>query len=349
MWEEGNFQQTVMTAVIPIFIPHEGCPHRCAFCNQRYTRSAPPITAEEVQQAIRAWLARFSPERRAKKPQIAFYGGSFTALPQPRQDELLQAARPFLDSGQAGGIRLSTRPDAMDATTAQRLKAAGVRLVELGVQSCDDAVLAQAGRGHDFTASLAASGVIRDAGLQLGWQLLVGLPGEGFSGIRRMVQECERVRPDCIRLYPLLVLRGSQLAADWQAGRFQPLTLAKAVVFCAFLKKRLDAAGLAIIRLGLQTGPELEAETLAGPLHPAFGELVASRVMFQKARKLLAVQPEQPCTLHLAPQDLSLFIGLKRANLKRLAALADQGLIARFRLQPDPGLSRGSLTRCALQ
>lgn len=333
-----------MAAVIPIFIPHEGCPHRCVFCNQRYTRIAPPITPQEARQTIRTWLTRFSPERQAEKPQIAFYGGSFTALPKTRQDELLQAARPFLESGQASGIRLSTRPDVMDMATAQRLKAAGVRLVELGVQSCDDAVLARAGRGHDFQASLAASAIIREAGLQLGWQLLIGLPGERFSGIQRMAQECERVRPDCIRLYPLLVLRGSQLAVEWQAGHFHPLTLAKAVVLCAFLKKRLDAAGLAIIRLGLQTGPELAAETLAGPLHPAFGELVASRLMFQKARKILSVQPDQPCVLRLAPQDLSIFTGLKRANLKRLASLADQGLAARFQLQPDPALPRGTLT-----
>ena len=167
----------IMAAIIPLFIPHEGCRHACSFCNQRHTRQeAEPITAQQVRDAIRAWLSRLRPERK-KMVQVAFYGGSFTALPGKRQRELLEAVQPFLQDGRVHGIRLSTRPDCVDADTVEMLRDLGVHLIELGVQSCDDAVLAEAGRGHSHSDSLQASRLIRAAGLQLGWQIMVGMPG----------------------------------------------------------------------------------------------------------------------------------------------------------------------------
>ena len=339
-------------AVIPLFIPHEGCPRRCVFCNQRHTRPAPPLTPEAARAEIELWLARLRHRTDQQPPELAFYGGSFTALPESRQEELLEAARPFLEAGRIRGIRLSTRPDAVDAACLDRLKARGVLLVELGVQSCDDAVLAAAGRGHDFAASLAASALVREAGLLLGWQLLLGLPGESRTGIRRMAAECLRARPDCVRLYPLVVLEGSALAADWRAGRFRPKSLGWAVVVCAWLKERFEAEGLAVIRTGLQAGEALEREILAGPWHPAFGELVAARLMFRRARRLLACPDRPPtqarrgaCLLRAARRDMSCFTGRGRAVLRRLEDLAERGLIAPFRLAPDADMARGALRR----
>ena len=331
----------IMAAIIPLFIPHEGCRHACSFCNQRHTRQeAEPITAQQVRDAIRAWLSRLRPERK-KMVQVAFYGGSFTALPGKRQRELLEAVQPFLQDGRVHGIRLSTRPDCVDADTVEMLRDLGVHLSELGVQSCDDAVLAEAGRGHSHSDSLQASRLIRAAGLQLGWQIMVGMPGAGFASIRRMAAACIAERPDCIRIYPLLVLRGSRLAEEWRRGVFQPLSLHKAVLYSAYLKKHFDAHGLAIIRMGLQPGPELEKTLLAGPYHPAFGELVRARIMLNQTRRLLHQHRQAwPCALRIAPADLSVFMGLKRSNLQRLEAL---GLRSRFTLLADPGLPRQSL------
>lgn len=332
-----------MAAIIPLFIPHEGCPHACSFCNQRHTRpEADPVTAQEVASEVIAWLARLQPQRKGGLGvQVAFYGGSFTALAQARQRELLEAVQPFLAAGQVQGIRLSTRPDCIEEENLHLLQRYGVRLIELGVQSCDDAILSRAGRGHSHRDSLRASRLIRKAGLQLGWQLMPGMPGEHFAGVRRMADSCIQERPDCIRIYPLVLLKGSRLAQDWRLGAYQPLSLNKAVLYCAYLKRRFDAEGLKVIRMGLQPSPELEQNILAGPYHPAFGELVAARIMFNKTRKLLQryVQPE-PCALRIAPADMSIFTGLRRANLKRLEAL---GLRSRFTLLPDASLPRQSL------
>lgn len=330
-----------MPAIIPLFIPHEGCPHACSFCSQRHTRSGlAPITPQQVAASIEEWLARLGPKRRAGV-EAAFYGGSFTALAGERQRALLEAVQPFLAAGQVQSIRLSTRPDCIEADHLRLLQHYGVRLIELGVQSCDDTVLSRAGRGHSHQDSLRASGLIRAAGMQLGWQLMPGLPGEGFAGIRRMAAACLQERPDCIRIYPLVVLRHSRLAQDWQRGAYRPLSLSKAVLYSAYLKERFDAQGLAVIRMGLQASPELKRNILAGPYHPAFGELVLARLMLKKARKLLSrYHGPGPCILRIAAGDVSIFTGLRRANLKRLEAL---GLRSRFILVPDPNLPRQSL------
>ena len=333
-----------MATIIPLFIPHEGCPHACSFCNQRHTRPGlTPITPQQVAISITDWLASLGPKRleKAERVEVAFYGGSFTALPVQRQRELLKAVQPFLASGKVRSIRLSTRPDCVEKDNLHLLQHYGVSLIELGVQSCNDSVLARTGRGHSHSDSLRASRLIRAAGLQLGWQLMPGMPGESFAGIRQMTADCLKERPDCIRIYPLLVLKGSILAQDWQQGAYQPLSLNKAVLYCAYLKERLDTHGLTVIRMGLQASPELEQNLLAGPYHPAFGELVQARLMLKKTRKLLSRyhQPES-CTLRIAPGDVSIFTGLRRANLKRLEAL---GLRSRFILVPDPSLPRQSL------
>lgn len=324
--------------IIPLFIPHEGCPHRCLFCNQhRISGWSRPVTPETVQAEIAAWLARAGGRR---ETQAAFYGGSFTALPRSRQEELLLAARPFLESGQLRSLRLSTRPDCMDAEQAAFLKLHRVATVELGAQSMNDAVLAVARRGHNAAATEQAAAVLRHAGLETGIQLLIGLPGDSRASLRRTVDRVIALRPDFVRLYPLLVVQNSGLADLHAQGRYTPLSLAKAVILTAFMKERFERAGIRVIRTGLQAGEELEASLLAGPWHPAFGELVSSRLLLRQTRRLLAQANTETVRLRINPRDQSAFRGLKSANIERLRQL---GLWQRIILLNDPEQERGSV------
>ena len=262
-----------MPLVIPLFIPHRGCPHLCLFCNQNSITGAGEAAAmdgAEVGRTIRTWLAR-SPGRR--EVQAAFFGGSFTCLPRREQQELLLAVRPFLDSGEVDLIRLSTRPDCISGEICGFLAAHRVAIVELGIQSFDDQVLQRARRGHTAGDSRRAAGLLQEAGMQVGMQLMPGLPGETTRSFLRGISEAIRIAPDFVRLYPAVVLRNSGLAADCLAGRYRPLSLNRAVALAARAKEMLDAAGIPIVRMGLQASTELEKEILAGPYHPAFGEL----------------------------------------------------------------------------
>lgn len=326
--------------IIPIFIPHEGCPHRCLFCNQHRIsgQKGKLIGTKEVQQEIQTWLNR--QQSRPDETQVAFYGGSFTALPRARQKELLEAAAPFIKTGQVQALRLSTRPDCLNTEQADFLKAHHVRIVELGVQSMNNKALVAAQRGHTADATEQAQAVLKQAGLEIGIQLLIGLPGDSRSSLHRTVEQVIALQPNFVRIYPLLVLRGSGLADLYRQGLYKPLSLSKAVLFAAFMQKRFELAGIRTVRMGLQAGPELEASLLAGPWHPAFGELVKSRLMLQKTRRLLAQKKESSICLRINNRDQSVFRGLKSANIERLRQL---GLWQRITLTTSSEQPRGTV------
>lgn len=310
--------------VIPIFITHQGCPHRCVFCNQQPITGSPEqdsggSQAESVRAEIGSWLGR-SP-RRGRRVQVAFYGGSFTGLPLDRQRELLSTVQPFMASGQVDGIRLSTRPDYIDHETPDFLRRFGVETVEIGVQSMDQHVLDQSLRGHSVRQVEEAIATLKAAGLTTGAQLMVGLPGETTSSAVRGVRRLAGLKPDFARLYPTIVIRGSGLDSLYARERYRPLSLARAVVLTARLTAILAQNGIRVVRTGLQPSADLEASLVAGPYHPAFGELVKSRIFFNEVRRQLSRYRGRACRLWVAERDRSLFNGQKKCSLLRLEGL----------------------------
>ncbi len=325
--------------VIPIFIPHEGCPHCCIFCNQHQIsgQGATAVRPEDIGPTIEAWLER-SRFGRHGQVQVAFYGGSFTGLPLERQQALLAAVQPFIQKGLVQEIRLSTRPDYIDQERLDLLARHGVGTIELGVQSCDDHLLQLAGRGHSCRDTLRAAALIKAAGFRLGIQLMLGLPGQGFASLRRTVTQVIGIQPDLVRLYPVLVLKGSGLATLYRRNQYRPLSLQRAVLQAAYMKKRFDDQGIRVVRMGLHPGPELERSLVAGPYHPAFGELVKSRLMLRQTRRVLAdLADGEKGILVINDRDQSIFRGVHSWNMQRLRQL---GLLDRMTLQSDPNQPR---------
>ena len=328
--------------VIPVFIPHEGCPHSCVFCNQHSISGVEgkPVTGSEVVEIVRTWLQR-DRRRNPSRVQVAFYGGSFTGLPMARQQELLSSVQSFIQSGAVQTIRLSTRPDYINSEIVAFLQAHQVATVELGVQSLDDAVLKRSLRGHRAKDTIRASALLKDAGMELGIQLMVGLPGQRFTSLRKTVARVIALAPAFIRIYPVLVVAGSVLEREYGRGRYRPLSLSRAVLQAAWMKKKMTAHGIRVVRMGLQPGPELERSLVAGPYHPAFGELVNARIMLGQTSKLLSrVPPGQPVRLQISDRDQSVFRGIYSANIHRLTSL---GLSDRFTLHTDPDQARGTV------
>jgi histone acetyltransferase (RNA polymerase elongator complex component) len=265
-------------AVLPIFIPHAGCPHQCVFCNQR-TISGQHVTAVSAAELqIKHWLDILSPN---VPIEAAFYGGSFTGLELALQERLLGLTDALLAQGRIESVRLSTRPDYIDEERLRLLQRHHVRLVELGVQSLDDVVLAVAERGHSAECVGRAHDLLRNFGFATGIQLMVGMPRQSFASVCDTVSKVIALRPDVARIYPLLVIRDTPLARSFVRGEFMPLTLEEAVAQSTYAYSRLTEAGIRVIRIGLQADEELCAEgnILAGPFHPAMGELVRSRAL----------------------------------------------------------------------
>lgn len=334
-----------MKLVIPVFIPHLGCPHDCLFCNQQKISGTAKveetsIDSHFVTRVIQEWLSQTGPKNQYEEVQVAFYGGSFTCLPSSQQKKLLAQVVPFIEKGKVDSIRCSTRPDCVDTFTCDLLRQHHVTTVELGVQSLNDTVLQTSLRGHNSTQCQAAVELLQKYGFEVGIQLMLGLPGDTTKSLFETIVKTVALKPKFVRLYPLLVVKGSALEKLYLQGNFTPLTLGKAIVLAAHCYNRLKQAGIDVIRMGLQPSDSLDKNVLAGPHHPAFGEMVRSHLLFKELRKNLAqLKPEEKLEITVSPKDMSMVVGNKKRNISRLEQL---GFGGRFTIIQDKTLPRNS-------
>lgn len=329
-------------ANVALFVPNNGCPHACSFCSQKsITGKAVQPEPADVISAAETALSNLG--ERAKSAEIAFFGGSFTALERNYMISLLEAAAPYVQRGSFAGIRLSTRPDAIDSEILSILRNYGVTTVELGAQSMDDRVLALNERGHTARQVKSAAALIHASGFSLGLQMMTGLYGDTPSGARSTAEELAALSPDCVRIYPTIVLRGTKLGELFQMGKYHPPGLEETVSLCAGLLDFFEERRIPVIRLGLHASPELERDTLAGPWHPAFRELCESRRMLDKIARSLTVNevPKGRIVIRVHPKSVSVANGQKKCNLKALEALGYSAV-----LEQDAALSRGSFQIC---
>ena len=323
-------------SIIPVFVPHLGCPHACVFCNQRRISGAQkPATAEDVKNSIEQ-AAAFLPQ--GGKRQLAFYGGSFTAIPAEEQEALLTAAKEALDRGGIDAIRLSTRPDAIDDAVLARLHRYGVETVELGAQSMDDEVLRLSGRGHTAADVERASKQVQAAGFKLILQMMTGLPGSTDEKDVETARKIIALRPDGVRIYPTVIVRDTALCDMWRAGEYREHTVEDAVRVCAEILPLFEAVEIPVIRLGLNPTDELTGgAAVAGAYHPALGELVKSRILLNKARALLCgTAPGSRVTLTVRKGKTSQMAGQHRENVRRLT---EEFGLAELKIRENPELN----------
>lgn len=298
--------------IVPVFVPHLGCPNQCVFCDQRTITGRPvPADPEMVREALR------SAQAVTAWAELAFYGGSFTAIPREEQEALLKAAVPFREKGFLTSVRVSTRPDCVDEETIELLSAYGVETVELGAQSMSDRVLRASGRGHSAADTVRACGLLHERGMQVILQMMTGLPGSDPGEDLCTAEKLAALAPEGVRIYPTLVLRGTALAALWEKGSYRAQTPEEAVSVCAPILRLFREKGIPVLRLGLHPSRELEEKLLAGPYHPALGELVRSRLYRDEAERLLSGMDPVPesVTLLVDPKSVSRMTGQGRENL----------------------------------
>ncbi|HCX90532.1 MAG: radical SAM protein [Deltaproteobacteria bacterium CG12_big_fil_rev_8_21_14_0_65_43_10] len=309
--------------IIPIFAPHLGCPHQCIFCNQRSISgvSNPTTTPNLLEKTVKLYLKTWG-KKEDFKTQIAFYGGSFTGLDLKIQESLLSKAHDFINRGEVSSIRISTRPDYIDSEIVCLLKDYGVDTIELGVQSMADRVLMLSRRGHTSSDVEMAVETIKGYDLELGLQIMPGLPGDTPDLIVNTVDRIIKMRPDFVRIYPTLVIKDTPLEELYLRGNFLPMTLYEAVNICKKALLRFKIADIPVIRLGLQSTPELERQgtIIAGPYHPSFRHLVESAIFLEMGERLIEKSPlyDERLTFRVTPEDYSYFCGQKNGNIAKL-------------------------------
>lgn len=319
--------------IIPLFIPQRGCPNQCIYCDQKAATgiiSAPYPEDSAFPETIRKWISYKKIPPIPSQTQIAFYGGSFTSLPLQEQSRLLNLVRPFILSNTVGSLRVSARPDSFTDEILTLLWDSGVRTVELGVQSLDEEVLRLSGRGYKSETVGRSVELLRSRGFEIGIQLMPGLPGDSLETFLKTVEETVRLRPTFTRIYPVLVLKGTPLEGLYLKGIYTPLSLDEAVDWCADGASRLRVAHIEVIRMGLQPTEYIhpEANVAAGPFHPAFRQLVESRIALKKMIAIFNVckaaherSEKKIFVFHVPKQELSNYRGQRKENLTKLRDL----------------------------
>ncbi|MDD3268765.1 MAG: radical SAM protein [Syntrophomonadaceae bacterium] len=343
---------------IPIFIPHLGCPFACLFCNQRRISAAQAVNPSDIIAIIEEHLETVKHSER--QVELAFFGGSFTAIAQTLQESYLEAVQPYLRRGLISSIRISTRPDCINAANLRVLAGWGVRTIELGVQSFSDVVLKASARGYLSADVFKACHLIREQGFKLGLQLMIGLPGDTYQQDMKSALQAIDLRPDMVRIYPTLVISATALEQMYAKGIYTPLSLKEAVKTTAAMFKQFQAHDIPVIRMGLQPNAELRSTgtVIAGPFHPAFGELVEQEVCKEQASKAINTffnlyGSYKAVNLWVNPRDISKMTGHKRQTIYDLQESfhLDQLLVRQIDnlLLDTVGVSTGSAANPSLQ
>jgi histone acetyltransferase (RNA polymerase elongator complex component) len=325
-------------AIIPLFIPHMGCPHDCVFCNQNtITASDSHMNGAKVREVMESRLLDLEPLG-LETIEAAFYGGSFTGLPLEIQREFLQTVLPYKQSGRIQKIRLSTRPDYINTEILELLQTYTVDIIELGVQSFDNQVLSLSNRGHTVEQTIDACRLIKEAGFSLGIQLMIGLPGDSIKIAFQSALKTVEIHPNFVRIYPTVILEGSQLADMFNCGTYSSLSTEEAVDIAKEMVRLFDQHKIPVIRLGLKSTDNISATTdLAGAYHPAFRQLVEGALAFDEMEAQLRFIGIQAGSVVLSahPKSFSNLIGHKGINKQRFSEEYPQ---IHFVYKPDSSL-----------
>jgi len=307
------------TYIIPIFIPHRGCKNECVFCNQRkISGETRDVTEEDIRHEVEKYLDIYKDNTRKK--QIAFFGGSFTGLDIEDQVRFLNVANEYIQKGSVESIRISTRPDYISELILKILKQKNVSIIELGVQSMDDEVLKASKRGHTAEQVVKASNLIKKYGFTLGHQVMVGLPKSTLLKEIDTIQQCVKLGPEIVRIYPVYVLRQSKLWDMYEAKEYMPLELEDAVKRASAMYAICVENGINVIRIGLQTTEEINSKNIeiAGPVCDNYKERVLSHISYNNVKdKLSKLKPNKEVKLVVSPKEVNYVVGNNKSNLHK--------------------------------
>ena len=338
--------------IIPIFVPHLGCPNDCIFCNQKaISGQKNKMTKEKAKKIIDEYLKVLN--NNEAQIEIAFFGGSFTAIDEKLQEELLQTAHEYIKNRKVESIRISTRPDAITKPILKRLKKYGVKTIELGVQSANNYILKRINRGHTFEDVKKASKMIKWNGFTLGHQMMIGLPESTRLDEINTAKQLIKLKPKMVRIYPTLVIKNTRLEKEYEEGKYKPLSVVQTVEVCKELVRMFADKNIDVIRIGLQTTDEISkpgnknSEVIAGPYHPALRQLVESAMWYDaivgKIKKLNVKVKEVEVTVN--PIDSNNVIGHKKENVLKLKDTYDVDLVLKQDKKVKQGKSKIEVTK----
>ncbi len=307
--------------IIPVFVPHIGCPNDCVFCNQKRITGMGCVSANaqyviDIVEECRKTIDKDT------YTELAFFGGSFTAINLKVQEELLRVGKHYKDLGVVQRIRCSTRPDAISHDILELQRKYGMDIIELGIQSLDDEVLKKSNRGHTKDDSENASRLIKEHGFILGHQIMPGLPGSTYENDIRTCKSSLSLKPDMVRIYPTLIIKDTELVDMYNEGSYKPLSLKEAVKICSLMYSMYSVNNINVIRIGLQNTDSIneEHDVVAGPFHPAFRQLVEENLYLASMINVLNKLDikDKEITIRAHKKLINNLAGHKKSNINEL-------------------------------
>lgn len=302
---------------VALFVPDEGCSHRCSFCNQKtISGKTKRLRTEDIDSAVKTALESAD----CNKGEIAFFGGSFTAIDKDYMISLLERAKMYIDKDLFAGIRISTRPDCISEEILDILKHYGVTSIELGCQSMSDEVLRLNNRGHLAKDVVYSAGMIKSYGFEFGVQMMTGLYGDNNETAIETAKKLIALSPDTARIYPTVVLENTELERLYKSGEYTPQSVDEAAELCSELLMMFHENGIRVIRVGLHSGGNVEEGYVAGAYHPAFREICESRIYLRKVLSEIKRQgtPKGDLTVTVGSSYVSMMSGQKKFNSEKL-------------------------------
>ncbi len=304
--------------IIPIFIPHKGCPNDCYFCNQKkITGVNSDISSKDIINHIESYLNTIESDGNI---EIAYFGGSFTAISISIQEKLLSIAYKYKNSNQINAIRISTRPDAISEKILDMLDNYSVDIVELGVQSMDDEVLSKINRGHTSEDVKRASHLIKQRDMILGHQIMPGLYGSSIEKDINTAQESAALLPDIARIYPTLVIKDTQFEELYEKNRYHPLKLDESIELVSRIYAIYEQERIKVIRVGLQPTVNMTfgRDIIAGPFHPSYRQMIMTNIYVTSLIYSLKGKETNKLTIRSNEKNYNYIVGLSRQGLARL-------------------------------
>jgi len=306
--------------IIPIFIPHAGCPHRCLFCDQLAVTAGGDgkITRQRIVETVQSYT-----ETRPdwdRDIELAYFGGSFTSLPMKRQLDLLKIGGELIDKGLIDALRISTRPDAISEKILGFLSEYGVRTIELGIQSMSDHVLELSQRGHTTDDARNAARLIIESGFDLIAQIMPGLPGDTEETIIKTAEEVVKLAPDGVRIYPAVILKDTEMERLYLEGTYEPLSLDETVRIAGLIVRMFQKHNIPVIRIGLSHSRELQKRVVAGPYHESLGALVMEGMMAERIETTVnsLTHIPDPLVIRVHPKLVGAAVGGNKKTIRRL-------------------------------
>lgn len=299
---------------IPVFISHFGCPNSCVFCNQKKINGRETdVSIEDLKNIIDSHLETL-PKKSIK--QVAFFGGTFTGISMNLQREYLEVVKKYIDNGDIESVRISTRPDCINIDILEQLKKYGVKTIELGIQSLDSKVLEATDRKYDKGIVEKSCKLIKEYGFELGVQIMIGLPCSSLDSDFDTAKKCLELKPDIARIYPTLVISGTELQRMYLKKEYEALDLNEAVRRTRKIYSLLELGGVNVVRVGLQPSEDLTTEgvILAGPFHPAFRDLVENEIFYNFLKDIY--KNEKKLEIESNERLISKIVGQKSKNKK---------------------------------